>query len=462
VSRVVLENARYVVTVDEDDTVLEHATITVDDGTITNIVAAEPGAHSGPRADAEAGPTAPDVTVIDATGCLVMPGLVNLHTHLPMTLLRGLAEDVDLAGFLRRVWAAEGAVMDPATVELGATLGALESLLGGCTTQLDMYVHHEAAHRGAVAAGARHVGGPVFFDGPGPDHLEWPDRMALLEAWPEKVSDDGGPEVPVAAMPHSTYTCSPDRLAEVATALRHALARGGARGLLATHVSETAAENAEVASRHGGRTPMQVLDDAGWLTGDLPVVAAHGVHLDDGDRALLTRASGAVAHCPGSNLKLASGALVWDATRAGGLTVGIGTDGCSSSNDLDMWQAMRQAALLARLTSGRPDVASAHELVRAATLDGARALGLGDLVGSVEPGKRADLVVVDLERPHLTPVHDVHALLVFAAGRDDVRDVLVDGVPVVRDRRSTRLDEPALLAAARERGAAARAAAEGA
>ena len=462
-SRVVLENARYVVTVDAADTVLEHATITIDDGTITSIGVAGPGA-SGPTRDDGAertGPHAAAVTVIDATGCLVMPGLVNLHTHLPMTLLRGLAEDVDLAGFLRRVWAAEGAVMDPATVELGATLGALESLLGGCTTQLDMYFHHEDAHRGALVAGSRHVIGPVFFDGPGPDGLAWTERIDGLVAWPGLLLEAGGPEVPVAAMPHSTYTCSPGPLAEVAAILRRVVAEADARGLLTTHVSETEAENADVRSLHHA-TPTRVLDDAGWLGGDLPVVAAHGVHLDDDDRRRLAAGGGAVAHCPGSNLKLASGALPWEATRAAGLTLGIGTDGCSSSNDLDMWQAMRQAALLARLTSGRPDVASAHEVLRAATLDGARALGLDDLVGSVEVGKHADLVVLDLDRPHLTPVHDVHALLVFAAGRADVRDVLVDGIPVVRDRRSTRVDEPQLLAAARERGATARAAAEGA
>ncbi len=167
-----------------------------------------------------------------------------------------------------------------------------------------------------------------------------------------------------------------------------------------------------------------------------------------------------MGHCPGSNLKLASGALDWTSFRDSGIRLGIGTDGCSSSNDLDMWQAMRQAALLARLTSGRPDVASAHEVLRAATIEGARALGLGDEIGSVEVGKRADLVLLDLQAPHLTPVHDVAALLVFAAGRGDVTDVLVDGEVVVRDRRSTRLDTPALLARAAERGALARAAAE--
>ncbi len=459
-SRTVVTNARYVLTVDAHDTVREHATITIENGIITSIEDPVTGTEPHDRGGED-----DEATVIDATGCLVMPGLVNLHTHLPMTLLRGLAEDVDLDGFLQRVWAAEAAVMDPDTVELGATLGALESLLGGCTTQLDMYVHHEAAHRGAVAAGSRHVGGPVFFDGPGPDGLEWDERVDRLRAWRRELETVGGPRVPVAAMPHSTYTCSPEHLAEVAALLREVVGATapdaeGPRPLLHTHVSETAAENAAVAQQHGGRTPTEVLADADWLHGDVPVVAGHGVHLSADDLRRLAAAGGAVAHCPGSNLKLASGALPWAATRGSGVLLGLGTDGCSSSNDLDMWQAMRQAALLARLTSGRPDVAGAHEVVRAATLDGARALGLGDLVGSIEPGKRADLVVVDLERPHLTPVHDVHALVVFAAGRADVRDVLVDGVPVVRDGRSTRVDEPRLLARARERGAAARAAAD--
>jgi 5-methylthioadenosine/S-adenosylhomocysteine deaminase len=184
------------------------------------------------------------------------------------------------------------------------------------------------------------------------------------------------------------------------------------------------------------------------------------VHLTESDRKLVAGAGAAVGHCPGSNLKLASGALHWEVLRDNGIRVGLGTDGCSSSNDLDMWQAMRQAALLARLTSGRPDVASAGEVLRAATIDGARALGLGDEIGSVEVGKRADLVLVDLAAPHLTPVHDVAALLVFAAGRGDVTDVLVDGIPVVRDRRSTRLDTDELLARARDRGDVARAAVE--
>ncbi len=417
-----------------------------------------PRGPSGGAAEVTTDQALTDELTIDARGKLLMPGLVNLHTHLPMTLLRGLAENLDLQGFLEHLWAAEAAVMDEETVQLGATLGALESLLGGCTTQLDMYFHHEATHRGAVAAGSRHVIGPVFFDGPGPDGLDWPQRLADLRAWPALLDEIGGPHVPVAAMPHATYTCSPAGLTEVVMALREVLTDTPRAGVLTTHVSETAAENAGIRERYDA-TPTELLARAGWLEPDLPIVLGHGVHLSDGDRDLLTAAGGAIGHCPGSNLKLASGALHWEELRDSGIRIGIGTDGCSSSNDLDMWQAMRQAALLARLTSERPDVASATEVLRAATIEGARALGLGDLVGSVEVGKRADLVLVDLAAPHLTPVHDVAALLVFAAGRGDVTDVLVDGRPVVRDRRSTLLDTPGLLARARARGEVARAAA---
>jgi 5-methylthioadenosine/S-adenosylhomocysteine deaminase len=518
-TRVRIENAQYLVTVDENDTILTNATVEIVDGIITSIttgdvdgVACEgeperkvteegerkasdeekpeaerkssrtPLAGTGgsaterqrgsadglrPTDDSRAAAGDPesdqgqgDEVLIDARGKLLMPGLVNVHTHLPMTLLRGLAENLDLDGFLQHLWAAEAAVMDEPTVELGATLGALESLLGGCTTQLDMYFHHEATHRGAVAAGSRHVIGPVFFDGPGPDGREWTQRLADLRAWPALLDEIGGPAVPVAAMPHATYTCSPDNLAEVVATLREVLAATGRPGLLTTHVSETAAENTGIRERYGA-TPTELLAGAGWLEPDLPMVLAHGVHLSAGDRALVAAAGATIGHCPGSNLKLASGALHWEEVRHGGIRLGVGTDGCSSSNDLDMWQAMRQVALVARLTSGRPDIASATEVLRAATIDGASALGLGDTIGSVEVGKRADLVLLDLSAPHLTPVHDVAALLVFAAGRGDVTDVLVDGRLVVRDRRSALVDTEDLLSRARTRGDVARAAAAG-
>ncbi len=462
-SRVLVRDLAVVVTVDARDTVLRGVSILVEDGVIAAIgpdagsdVAAgggEAGAVGGADVDGDA-----DV-VIDGRGHLALPGLVNLHTHLPMTLLRGIAEGVDLQGFLARVWAAEGAVMDPATVELGATLGALESLLGGCTTQLDMYFHHEAAHRGAVAAGSRHVGGPTFFDGPGPDGLEWEERIAGLRAWPEVMRVAGGPQVPVAAMPHSTYTCSVTHLAEVARVLADVTDPlvSTLAPVLHTHVSENAVENADLVARLGA-TPPELRASAGVVgtatgvadPGRMRVVFGHGVHLSASDRATAAAAGATVAHCPGSNLKLASGALDWARWRADGIRMGIGTDGCASSNDLDMWQAMRQAAHLAALTSGRADV-DATEILRAATIDGASALGIDGLIGSLEVGKRADLVLLDLDQPHLTPVHDVPALLVHAAGRGDVSHVLVDGRVVVSERSSTRLDTRDLLDRCRTR-----------
>ena len=281
-----IENATHLVTVNASDEVLTDATI--DDRRRRHHRDHAPRRRARP-------PATGDATVIDARGKLVMPGLVNLHTHLPMTLLRGLAENLDLQGFLEHLWAAEAAVMDPESVELGATLGALESLLAGCTTQLDMYFHHEAAHRGAVAAGSRHVIGPVFFDGPGPDGLAWPERLANLRAWPGLLDEIGGPAVPVAAMPHATYTCSPEGLTEVVATLRKVLADTGRPGLLTTHVSENPAENAGIRERFDA-TPTELLARTGWLEPDLPFVLGHGVHLTAGDRALV--AAGRRRHRP--------------------------------------------------------------------------------------------------------------------------------------------------------------------
>ncbi len=440
-SKIIIQNLDYVVTVDDAQSVLRSTSILIEDGVITAIGEIDAAASAGAE-------------VIDGARKLALPGLVNLHTHTPMTLLRGLAEDVDLQGFLKRVWAAEGAAMDPATTELGAQLGALESLQAGSTTQLDMYFHHVEAHRGAVAVGTRHVGGPTYFDFPGPDNKTWEQRMAFLETWPQELAAIGGAWTPTTICPHGTYTISEDHLRDVIDGVR-----GWENPLVTIHISENEAENNDVLGRFG-KTPTQLLADAGGLDGSFPVVFGHGVWLNEADRALVRAANASVAHCPASNLKLASGALPWKTYKTDGVRLGIGTDGCSSSNDLDMWQAMRMAGLLARLTSGEPDTTPAFDVLRAATRGGAEALGMGHLIGSLEVGKRADIVLIDLDKAHLTPVHDVHALLVFAAGRGDVADVLVDGDIVLRNGHSTKIDEADLLARSRERGAVAARAAD--
>lgn len=426
-----IDSARFVLVCDDDSSVLADASVAVADG---RIVAVGGSDEVRTRFDAD--------RVIDAGGHIVMPGLVNLHTHLAMTLLRGVAEDVDLQGFLERVWAEEARVMDPAGVELGARLGAVEALLGGTTTALDMYFHPDAAHRGAVDAGLRHIIGPVFFSFPGPDGLSWDQLMDVARQWPATLERIGGPHVPVAYMPHAAFTVEIDDLAQIAELARET------GGIIHTHASENDRENADTVSGRGMR-PVACLVESGVMS--LGPVLGHGVRLDQSERHVVASADASIAHCPGSNLKLASGAADVVGYREDGIRVGLGTDGCSSSNDLDMFAVMRLAANLARLVRADPAAISAADVVRMATLDGARAVGLGDRIGSVEAGKEADLIVIDTDAPHLTPLRDPHTAIVFAAGRSDVRHVIVGGEIVVEDRRCARLDVSALLAEANDR-----------
>lgn len=420
-----ITNARFILACDDQRTVLEHAGLAIDDGRIVAI---------GDIADFTANHT------IDASDCIVLPGLINLHTHLAMTLLRGIAENVDLQGFLERVWAEEARIMGPEGTYLGARLGALEALLGGTTTALDMYFHPEAAHRGAVEVGLRHAIGPVFFDFPGPDGLEWSERIELTRTWPTTLADIGGPYVPRYLMPHSPLIVNPEHLQQINELAREIDAR------VNTHTSENDKENADTISAHGDR-PTTLLLQAGLL--DERITLAHGVRLNDDDRIAIAAAGASIAHNPGSNLKLASGAMDLVGYRDQGITVGLGTDGCSSSNDLDMFAVLRLAANLARLVHHDPAAISAEDIVRSATIDGARALGMADRIGSIEMGKEADVIIVDTVVPHLTPLHDPFTALVYAAGRSDVRDVFVAGEQVIANRRPTKVDQFDVMEAAR-------------
>lgn len=424
--RTVLDNIQYLTTLDGDNRILEDAAIAIEEKKIVAIDSA--GRLQGDE-------------IVDLSGCLLAPGLINCHTHLAMTLLRGWAEGVDLQGFLERVWAAEGAIMDEETCELGTELGALEALLGGTTTTLDMYFHPEATHRGAVRVGLRHIAGPIFFDFPGLDAMEWSERIEYARNWPSRVSEIGGAEIPLYLMPHSTYTDSPEHLSQVARVADEINAS------IHLHVSENLAENEDVRSRYQ-KSPVEVLASGGILTRH--TVYGHGVHLSEHDIELTRGAQAAIAHCPGSNMKLGSGMIDLTRLQESGITVGLGTDGCSSSNDLDMWQAMRMAAHMQAITSS-PAKVDAARIFAAATRDAAHALSIDHMVGSIEVGKRADLIAIDLNKPHLTPVHDIFALLVFAAGRGDVSDVWVDGERVINAATSTRVDATEIMSKARER-----------
>ena len=410
-----------VVTVDPLDRVLHDATIVIVDGEIAWI---------GPDGEAPAG--ADGDRVIDAEGGIVMPGLVNTHTHLAMTMFRGLADDMDLDGFLGTLLPAEGRVLSPSTVEIGTRLAAAECLRSGITTALDMYFFPEAIHAAADPAGLRVLTGPVFIEFPGPDRMAFPDRLSWAD---EQLRST--PPGHRWVQPHSSYLLDEDQLSAIADlADRH-----GAR--VHVHSSETRAEMDQVRARHAG-TPTEVLRRTGLLHDRL--VCAHGVHLTPDDIDLLAASGASVAHCPASNLKLASGVAPVAAMTRAGVRVGLGTDGAASANDLDLWQAMRLAAYVQKGVSGDATCLPAAQVLRMATIDGAAALGIDHLVGSIEVGKRADLIVLDASAPSLHPVHDPVSAVANAATRAEVRHVLVDGRVVVDDRRLTTVDVAAVLA----------------
>ncbi len=418
-----------VVTMDAARTVLEGATILV----------------SGERIIAATPPTDPPAAAartIDAAGGIVVPGLVNAHTHLAMTMFRGLADDVDLERFLARLLPAEAAVLDDESVAAASALAIAECLRGGITAALDMYFFPEASAVVAAAAGFDLRNGPVFVEAPGPDHRPFPARLTwageLLEATP--------PDRRWVA-PHSTYLLEEAELAAVGALA----ASTGAR--VHVHACETAAELDAVRARHG-RTPIEVLRDTGLLGPG--TVLAHGVHLTEGDVEMIAAAGAAVTHCPASNQKLGSGFAPLPELLAAGVPVALGTDGAASANDLDLWVAMRLAAYTIAARAG-PGTVSAHDVLVMATTGGSRAAGTPDR-GTIEAGKRADLVVLDAASPSLTPSYDPVSTVVYAASRADVRWVVAGGKVVVDDRELTTIDTIAAIDAVRRLGPSIRAA----
>ncbi len=411
-----------VVTMDAEERIIETGAVAVRDGVIVAV---------GTRGDLE-GVTAAET--IDAAGKLLMPGLVNAHTHLGDSLFRSLVEELPLEAWLERLWISEREFVSRERVELGARLSMAEMIRGGTTCALDMFWFPEAAADAALGAGFRLVTGPIFFDFDGPDGLAVERRIAAGERWLERYAAE--PLITPCVQPHNALTVSPEGL----RAARDLADRAGA--LFHTHCSETATEVRQTTERFG-HTPVAHLDDLGIL--DDHTVLAHCVHLVDDDFARLRRSGAAVLHNPLSNLKLGSGIAPVARMLEEGIPVAIGTDGPVSSNDLDMWTAMRFAGLLQRGVHMDPVLTPAREVVRMATTVGAEALGLGE-VGRLAEGYRADLILIDLARPHLMPMYDVYGHLVYTVGRDDVRSVMVDGRWVMRDRTLETIDEATVLA----------------
>lgn len=425
--KIAIVNAQ-IVTVDKDSSVIENGSLVVGaDGTI--------------RAIAPGNITHNATEVIDARGAIVMPGLINSHTHLGMTLFRGLGDDMSLEDFLARLQPAEVKVLNYAAVHAGTELAALESLLGGITTSLDMYFLPDAALEVANSSLMRIQTGPNFLESDGPEPLKFADRLSWAKKWLTAPRDSAGSTGWVA--PHSTYLLDEKQLCTLAELASEFEAR------IHVHAAETVGEMQLVAKRHGGRTPIQVLADTKLLRRS---VLAHGVHLSDDDIALIASNSATVVHCPASNFKLASGvARILDLQRAG-VNIALGTDGPASGNDLDLWIAIRLAGYMQKTVAKDPSVLPAVDLVRMATINGAKALQLDHIIGSLEVGKRADLIVLDADSPSLTPSFEPHTTIATCVTRADVRHVLVDGQIVVRDRECLTIDRKLAISKVRALG----------
>jgi 5-methylthioadenosine/S-adenosylhomocysteine deaminase len=384
-------------------------------------------AHVGPVAAPAEATSDGGEWVVRRVGGLLMPGLVNTHSHSPMTLLRGQGEGLPLDRWLREVIWPREARIEAEDVFWGMTLAAAELLRFGVTTSVEMYFHDDLLAQAVDAAGSRCLLMPGIVVAPGWERFgTWADRIDWTLQLREAYADHA--RIEVGFGPHSAYGL-PD---EALVAIGKAASASGAP--VHIHLAETEHEGDEVSQRHGGASVPQVLADLGLFDVDR-VLAAHGVWLSEKDMALLASSGVGVAHCPSSNAKLASGSAAVPALLRAGVRVGLGTDGPASNNDLDLWEEMRLAALLARLREQDPTVLPASEVLSLATSGGAAALGRPDL-GALAPGRWADIIRLDLDDPGFVPVltdGDLAAHAVWSASRAAVRDVWVGGKQVVRD-----------------------------
>lgn len=387
----------------------------------------------------------------DGRGKIVMPGLVNTHTHAAMTLLRGLADDRSLEDWLTHfIFPAEAKNVSPEFVRAGTRLACLEMIEGGTTTFADMYYFESDAAEEVSRAGMRAVLGETWIDLPAPGHKDLAEAKAYTRAFIERWSGDA--LVTPAIAPHAPYTCSKETLL---AAKEMAVAR---RVPLLIHVAETKKEWTE-AKEKWGASPVAHLNAIGFF-GSVPLVAAHGVWIDASDRQILKKAGVSLSHNPESNMKLASGIADVSSWQTEELTWGLGTDGpAGSNNDLSMFEAMDFAGKLAKVSREDPTVLPASEIVAAATRGGARALGFSEKIGSLEAGKQADFIAIDTANAHVQPFEDaggsgvspdrIYSALVYSVKASDVTDVWVNGKQLLAHRRPTTLDQRVILLEAR-------------
>jgi len=412
---------------DNQDTIIQDGLVAISGNTIQYVGNDEKGSISAQKE-------------LDAEGGLILPGLINGHTHAAMTLFRGLADDLPLMDWLNNyIFPAEGK-MDADFVRTGTLLACAEMIMSGTTTFCDMYLFEEEVARAAKEAGMRCLVGEVLYDFPSPSYGVVEEGFIYTEELIERWKED--PLINIAVEPHSLFTCGVELLVK---ANDLALRKGVP---LILHMAETREELEKIEKRYGKR-PALHLKDLGLLGPHL--ILDHCVHVSESEIELLAEHKVSVIHNPESNMKLASGIAPVPEMIEKGITVGLGTDGCASNNNLDLFGEMGMAAKLHKAAKLDPTVMDAQTLVRMATIKGSRALGLDKVTGSLEAGKRADLIVIDPHKPHLTPLYNPYSHLVYSARGHDVKHSIIDGQLVMEDRRLYTLDVEAIIERSKEK-----------
>ncbi|MHB8137643.1 MAG: amidohydrolase [Smithellaceae bacterium] len=414
---------------DKDNTCLENAGIAINASAIIGIGKKEDILHKYTANK-----------VINADGCLTMPGFVNTHTHAAMTCFRGIADDLELMDWLNNyIFPAEAHNVNEHLAYWGSQLACAEMIKSGTTTFCDMYIFEEETAQAAKKAGMRCCVGEVLFDFPSPSCKTPEDGLAYTRRLAEKWQND--PLVNIIVEPHALYTCSPDLLRKAK------IIADEYNLMLGIHLLENKSELEQLQNKFG-KSAVSFLEDIGYLNDKL--LAFHCVCLSPEEMKLFAKHGCKVSHNPASNMKLASGiAPIPDMLKAG-ITVGLGTDGCASNNTLDMIKEMSMAAKLHKVARLDPTVMNAQTAVRMSTINGAKALRMDHLVGSLEIGKKADIIIIGMNKPHLTPIYSEYSHLVYAVGGADVDGVIINGKVVMEDRRLLTIHESDVMNEVRE------------
>jgi 5-methylthioadenosine/S-adenosylhomocysteine deaminase len=409
-----------IITVNSDFDIIENGIVCISNATIHRI---EARVHDAPLPEAK--------EIIDANGGIIMPGLVNTHTHLPMTLFRGLADDLPLAQWLDEfIFPCEAKHLTPETVRLGTLVACAEMMLSGTTTCCDGYFFEDDVASAIYESGIRGVLGQGVIDFPAPGVPDPSDNIKNAVRYVEKWQEVS-PLITPSIFCHSPYTCSE-------ATLKKAKAASDSKSLLfQIHAAEIKSEYVRIQTEQH-TTPVKYLERIGVL--DENTLMVHGIWLDDDDIEIISKRRSTVSHNPQSNMKLASGIAPVPSLLTAGVTVGLGTDGCASNNDLDLFREMDTAAKLHKVNLLDPTVMDAKTVLKMATRDGAKAIGVDKHVGSLEPGKQADIIIVDTDTPHLVPMYNPVSHIVYTAQGSDVRDVMVAGRILVRNKNLLTLD----------------------